>query len=143
MNTSLVAEQSFFGLFELDDSGTVLYCRIEVDSRSDGTTTNLTGQNFYKEIAPFDNIEEFRQRIARFARSPAQADNFIFTCRINRGSMPVRVLLARIRERSNVEQTKSILVHIRKSRPPENAAAPLAPVSHNRNVLETETVINE
>lgn len=115
MGTSLVEERSFFGLFELDDSGTVLYSRIEVDGRSDATATSLTGQNFFKEIAPFDNVEEFRQRIAGFARSAAQADNFIFTCRINRGLMPVRVLLARIRERSNGEQTKSILVHIRKS----------------------------
>jgi hypothetical protein len=115
MNTSLAEEQGFFGLFELDDSGTVLYSRIEIDGRSNGTGTSLTGQNFFKEVAPFQNIEEFRHRITKFAQSDAQADNFIFTCRINDGSMPVRVLLARIRERSNQDHTKSILVHIRKS----------------------------
>jgi hypothetical protein len=115
MNAALLEEQSFFGLFELDDSGIVLYSRIEVDGRSNGTGANLAGQNFFKEIAPFENIEEFRRRVASFVRSDGQADNFIFTCRINNGSLPVRVLLARIRERSHGAQTKSILVHIRKS----------------------------
>jgi hypothetical protein len=115
MNTSLLEEQNFFGLFELDDSGTVLYSRIEAEGRSHAERAHLNGQNFFHEMVPFENKEEFRKRIARFARSQIQADNFIFNGRINNGSLPVRVLLARITERSNADHTKSILVHIRKS----------------------------
>jgi hypothetical protein len=115
MNTSLLEERNFFGLFELDDSGTVLYSRIEANARPNGEESHLTGQNFFQEIVPFENKEEFRRRVARFARSQMQADNFIFNCRINNGSLPVRVLLARISDRSGRDHTKSILVHIRKS----------------------------
>jgi hypothetical protein len=115
MNTLLLEEANFFGLFELDDSGTVLYSRIEADDRSHVEEAHLTGLDFFNQIVPFENKEEFRQRIARFARSQIQADHFIFNCRINNGSLPVRVLLARIRERSDAGQLKSILVHIRKS----------------------------
>lgn len=116
MNASQIEERNFFGLFELDDAGIVLYSRIEPDGRSKDAagTRSLAGQNFFKEIVPCENGDELRRRITRFAASEVQADNFIFQCRINSDSVAVKVLLARISERSNGEKTKSILVHIRK-----------------------------
>ncbi|HKS27167.1 MAG TPA: hypothetical protein VJS44_05080 [Pyrinomonadaceae bacterium] len=115
MNASQIEERNFFGLFELDDAGTVLYSRVEPDGRSsNGAGASLTGQNFFKEIVPCVNGEELRRRITRFASSEIQADNFIFNCQIENAPLTVRVLLARISERSNGEKTKSILVHIRK-----------------------------
>jgi len=117
MSTSLLEQQNYFGLFELDDSGTVLYSRVEPDGRSDRKGPDVTGQNFFKEVVPFENREEFRQRIAEFSRSGTQADNFTFNCRMESAHLPVRVLLARIRERTDGNQKKSILLHIRKSSP--------------------------
>lgn len=115
MNTLLTEERDFFGLFELDDAGTVLYSRVEPGSRStNGEGQSLTGHNFFREIVTCENREELRKRIARFAASEIQADNFMFNCRVNSGFMAVRVMLARISERSNGEKTKSLLVHIRK-----------------------------
>jgi hypothetical protein len=111
----LLNQQELFGLFELDSAGTVLYSRIEPDAGASVAAANLAGRNFFEEVAPFENVEEFRQRIANFTRSHGQADNFNFTCRVNDDALPVRVLLARIRERSNGSHTKSILVHIRKA----------------------------
>lgn len=115
MSTSLLEQQTYFGLFELDDRGTVLYSRVEQDGRKDVKGPDVTGQNFFNEIALFDNSEEFRKRVADFIKSDAGADHFIFNCRINSSLLPVKVLLARIRERTNSNQTKSVLIHIRKS----------------------------
>jgi hypothetical protein len=53
--------------------------------------------------------------IGSFAQGYIQADNFYFTCQFDDGALPVKVLLARIHERSNGDHTKSILVHIRKA----------------------------
>ncbi len=117
MSTLLLEQQNYFGLFELDDSGTVLYSRVEPDGRSDMKGPDVAGQNFFKEVLPFENGEEFRRRILKFIKSSAEADSFIFNCRINSMSMPVRVLLARISNRGDNDQTKSILLHIRKSSP--------------------------
>jgi hypothetical protein len=117
MKTSLLDQQKLFGLFELDPAGTVLYSRVEPDGHSSSTRTDVAGHNFFDEVAPFENVEEFRQHISDFTLSSGQADNFNFTCRMNDDSLPVRVLLARIRERSNGARTKSILVHIRKALP--------------------------
>jgi hypothetical protein len=117
MSASLLNQQKLFGLFELDPLGTVLYSRIEPDGVSHETAPNVAGHNFYKEVAPFDNMEEFRRRISDFAHSDGQADSFRFTCQCDGGSLPVKVLLARICERSSGKRTKSILVHIRKIQP--------------------------
>lgn len=113
-NTLLLNQQTLFGLFELDPSGVVLYCRIEPDAGFEGTKPDVTGRNFFKEVVPFENADEFRRRINAFANGGGQADNFNFTFKVGGQALTARVLLARIRERSNGTQMKSVLVHIRK-----------------------------
>jgi hypothetical protein len=114
MSVSLLTEPELFGLFELDDAGTVLYSRIEADGEPDDTRPDISGLNFYEQVAPFENVEEFRRRVTQFARGASPADNFNFDCRYEGYAQPVKVLLARIRERVNHDRTKSVLVHIRK-----------------------------
>lgn len=114
MSTSLPDQQKLFGLFELDPVGTVLYSRMEPDGDAFGNAPDVAGHNFFETVAPFENAEELRRRIARFTSSDGQADNFHFSCRYGNGPMLVKVLLARIRERFNGTHTKSILLHIRK-----------------------------
>jgi hypothetical protein len=115
MSASLLDQQKLFGLFELDSAGNVLYSRLEPDGS--GAAPDVAGHNFFDEVAPFDNAEELRLRIAAFTNSAGQADNFHFTCRLEDGALPVKILLARVRERSNGKHTKSVLMHIRKIRP--------------------------
>jgi hypothetical protein len=114
LSTSILDQQKLFGLFELDPLGTVLYSRIEPDDEAKEAAPNVAGHNFFKEVAPFENAEELRRRISNFINSDGQAENFHFTCQCDNGPLPVKILLARIRERSGDKQTKSILVHIRK-----------------------------
>lgn len=113
----LLNQQKLCGLYELDPAGIVLYSRTEPDGDAGGTGPDVAGHNFYNEVAPFENAEELRRRIAAFTRGDGQADNFHFTCQFESGPLPVKVLLARIRERSDGRQTKSVLVHIRKIQP--------------------------
>lgn len=114
MSVSPSPDQKLFGLFELDPSGTVLYSRIEPEAKSDGTTFDFSGRNFYEEVAPFENVEEFRRRVNQFTSGASPADNFNFNCLYGDSTQPVRVLLARVRERTSNDRTKSVLVHIRK-----------------------------
>jgi hypothetical protein len=95
----------------------VLYSRVE----RDGTgavkpAPDLSGLNFYTEVAPFKNVGEFRQELDNFSRGQQPASSLDFTCEYEDGPLTVRVLLARIRERTAQDTTKSILVHIRKAR---------------------------
>lgn len=106
--------EKLFGLFELDEAGTVLYSRVE--SGGAGAAGHfVAGSNFYEEVAPFGNVEEFRRRVTQFARGASPADSFRFDCIYDGVAFPVKVLLARIRERTSRDLTKSVLVHIRQA----------------------------
>ena len=114
MSVSLLTAQELPGLFELDALGKVLYYRMD----SAGTLPDMTGRNFYDEVVPFDNVEEFRQCVTDFTQGEKAADSFDFDCHYGGGSdHAVRVLLARICERLNWNNTKSVLVHIRRGVP--------------------------
>jgi len=113
MRISLLTAQELLGLFELDAAGTVLYYRIEPRGEPGSTSQDMAGHNFYDEVAPFENVEEFRRYVTKFTLGESPADSFNFGCRYDGGVQPVKVLLARIRERVNHDRTKSVLVHIR------------------------------
>src|SRR6185503_2883539 len=103
MSVSLLTAQEMLGLFELDALGKVLYHRMD----SPGTSADMRGHNFYDEVAPYENVEEFRQCVTDFTQGEKAADSFHFDCHYNGSGHPVRVLLARIGERVNLNDTKS------------------------------------
>ena len=111
MSASLLTAQELLGLFEIDGTGKILYYRRD----SPSTSVDITGQNFYDEVAPFENVEEFRQRVTDFTRGAKAADSFDFDCHYEGSDHPVRVLLARICEHVNRNDTKSVLMHIRRA----------------------------
>lgn len=105
-----------YGLVELDPAGRVLYARFEGDgTQTLGRAPDYTGRDFYAEVAPFRNVVEFRDQLDKFSRGSQPAYSTDFTCDYEDGPVRVRVLLARIRERSQSDVTKSILVHIRRA----------------------------
>ena len=110
------AARRLYGLVELDSAGTVLYARFEGDlTRPLGGTRDYAGLNFYAEVAPFRNVVEFRNELDKFSRGTQPAYSTDFTCDYEDGPVRVRVLLARIRERSQSDETKSVLIHIRRA----------------------------
>ena len=108
------ATQKLYGLVEIDQAGTVLYSRFEGDAAASFAARDTTGRNFYTEVAPFRNVGEFRHEVDGFRNGTQPAHSINFTCDYEDGPLPVRVLLARIRERSQEDVTRSILVHIRR-----------------------------
>lgn len=105
-----------YGLVEIDAAGTVLYARIEPDGqRRRSDAPNYAGLNFYTEVAPFKNVAEFRQHLEDFGRGSQPVLSLNYICDYEDGPVCVRVLLARIRERTSMAETKSILIHIRRA----------------------------
>ena len=114
MSVSVMTAQELLGLFELDPAGTVLYYRIDPDGEPGGTSADMTGQNFYDEVARFENVDEFRRSVTDFTSGGKAADSFDFDCHYEGSAHRVKVLLARIRESVNPNNTKSVLVHLRR-----------------------------
>jgi ferredoxin len=109
MSATVLTAPELLGLFELDDDGKVLYYR----SDSADLLPDITGHNFYDEVARFENVADFRRCVADFTHSAKAADSFDFDCNYKTSNQSVRVLVARIRESENQNNTKSVLVHIR------------------------------
>ena len=102
-------EDGSIGLFEIDDAGTVLYCRTSAEKPA-----SVSGFNFFDEVAPFENMAEFRRRFNGFIKSHISSKSFSFNCRINGEIVPAKILLVRIIERSDNERADAIIVDIRK-----------------------------
>lgn len=113
----ILAHQKLFGLFELDADGTIIYSR-EVSRLgyvAGATSAALIGRNFFDEVAPFKNVEEFRRHFKFFMRGSNSTENFTFDCRFDGAVVvPVKVKLAQISERESDERTKLVIVDIRK-----------------------------
>ncbi|HKG58454.1 MAG TPA: hypothetical protein VKB05_01655 [Pyrinomonadaceae bacterium] len=114
MSASPITAQEVVGLFELDQTGKVLYYRMDLDGEPSGTSPDIVGHNFYNEVAHFENVDEFRRCVTEFISSATAADSFDFECRYGSFGHRVKVLLARICESVNRENTKSVLVYLKR-----------------------------
>lgn len=117
MSATVTKRQKLMGMFELDTSNTVRYSRFEGEGRVvDSSAPDISGASLFEAAEPFSNSEEFRRRINSFRSNGAHADSFDFTFEYEDGSVPVRVLMARVRESSDGDSARSVLIHVRQRR---------------------------
>jgi hypothetical protein len=118
MSTPLEKEidpQAFpFGLLELDTDWTVLYYKPDGRETAGNGHSELVGRNLLTEITALARAREFQDRLNDFRKSHAPADSFLHTFSSERGEIQTKILLARLHERSGLDNTESILLHIRK-----------------------------
>ena len=69
-----------FGLYELSNDGTVLYSRSRSEDGLREPTTEFIGQDFFHDIARFENIDDLRRHFRRFITSDRPVDTFVFDC---------------------------------------------------------------
>jgi hypothetical protein len=114
------ASSGNMGLFELDTAGTVMYSRVNPNiydnASSAPPSSDFVGRNFFEEVAPFKNVEEFRRRFRHFACGSDSAEKFTFTCQFEERPAEMKVMLTRISEREFDEDKKLIIVDIRFNR---------------------------
>ncbi len=116
--SSHLAASDFAGIFELDSAGTVLYTRyLRISEPFNENTENINpvGQNFFEQIADFENVTEFRRRFKNFVGSRQSAENFLFECRFTDESVPVRVMMMRARETNETKTADIVILDIRKN----------------------------
>ena len=101
------------GLFELDVAGNIRYSRTAATNAAVNGASEFVGRNFFDEIAPHKNVEEFRRRFRYFAQSTDSSQKFNFTCQFDEEPLEVKVLLTQICEREFDLRDKLIIVDIR------------------------------
>ena len=117
MSASINAGPKLLGMFELDAANTVIYSRPEGFGAEDTPPApGICGLNLFDAGAPLSNADELRRRIDAFRAGAAPADCFYFNCRYEDGTLPVRVLLARMRKPEDTGSATSVLIHVRARR---------------------------
>ena len=120
MSSLILGSQKLFGLLELDLQGTVIFSKLEGEEKL-APAADLVGRNFFSEVANFLNVAEFQRHFETFDNNPrGGSSSFIFNCDYEDGAVPVKVLLARLRE--DTMFPGSVLVYIKKA----NQGSPLA-----------------
>ena len=112
MSSLILASKKLFGLLELDPRGTVIFSKLEGDEKLAGVM-DVVGRNFFSEVATFLNVAEFQQHFETFDSNPEPSSSFMFNCDYEDGAVPVKVLLARLRE--DRKYPGSVLVFIKKA----------------------------
>jgi hypothetical protein len=97
MNTLILAQPEMFGTFELNRAGTILSSRPNPSGNLNGSRQalakqDLVGLNFLNEVASFQNVCEFRQRVDQFAISSNLAETFYFTCHFAESVVQLRAM---------------------------------------------------
>jgi len=99
------------GLFELDETGKVLYSSFQSAEGSMFRQSRFDGVDFFREIASFSNVRDFQRRFEFFRLAEARSSSFNFTCQYPDGEHVVKIVMARLMTETG---PTSFLVHFRK-----------------------------
>jgi hypothetical protein len=112
MSSLILAPQKLLGLLELDQQGTVIFSRLQGDPKLAGAT-DVVGRNFFSEVATFLNVAEFQKRFETFGNNREPSSSFMFNCDYGDDAVPVKVLLARLKE--DTKYPGSVLLYIKRA----------------------------
>lgn len=114
MKANELFERSEVCLFELNEEGTVLYCRTSLDTLLNRPSAEVIGRNFFEEASPFENTCELRPLLNRFVRSDRPAEDFTFACRNKNKIVRAKIIFIRAARQTGGRRTKTTIIDIRK-----------------------------
>lgn len=101
-----------FGLLELDARGTVIRYSPAAEQNSPVQAQDVLGRNFFREIAPVEQVSDFQSRFQVFMASGESVQRFTSSFPSEKGQIKVQILLARITEKSEQGRERLALVRI-------------------------------
>ena len=100
MNNQLLQRALPFGLLELDATGTVIRYSPAAAQNLSPRAGDILGRDFIKEVAPIEQVQDFRERFHGFMMHGEATHKFSTTFPLDGGSVKVQILLAHITEKS-------------------------------------------
>lgn len=102
-----------FGLFEIDDAGTVLYARRRINDELSEADPQIAGRDFFNEVAGFHNTGELRHHFRRFIVSGRPVDSFVFNCLYDTETVQTRIFMTRAHESDSEIKAGIVILEIR------------------------------
>jgi hypothetical protein len=104
-----------FGLFELDDAGTILYSRPSENGEPRENGRSIVGQNFFEEMGPIENGDFLRQHFRNFLESKRSMDSFLFEGSYAETPLRARILMTRGHETHHDPPAGIVIMDIKKA----------------------------
>ncbi len=104
-----------FGLYELADDGTILYSRPRNEEGLHPPTASAIGRDFFRDIAPFDNIEDLRRHFRRFITGDRPVDTFVFDCLFETEIVRAKIFMTRAHETDYDRAGGIVILDIRRA----------------------------
>jgi photoactive yellow protein len=105
------------GLLELDARGTVIRYSPASEKSPEMRRQEVVGLNFFKDVAPFEEVSEFQKRFQTFMAQGESIQRFTSTFSSDCGQIKVQIVLARITEKSEAGRERLALVRIMPDQP--------------------------
>ena len=102
-----------YGLLELDATGTVIRYSPAAERLNCPAVCDILGRNFFSEIAPMAEVNQFRARFQVFMVAGQTIDRFTTKYTTGQQRVCVQILLAHITEKSAAGRRQLALVRIR------------------------------
>lgn len=114
MKTVSYREQpDFYGLFELEKDGKIVYTRFRQNNQLIALKPHLVGLNFFEDIAGFENKSAFKHLFENFYAGNQFSDNFLFDCTFDGEIVPIRVMMLKAYSTSCLKPPHIVILDIR------------------------------
>lgn len=114
MQTASRSNADFFGLYELSGDGTVLYSRSRDGAGLKQPTREVVGQDYFHDIARFENTEDLRRHFRRFLTDRRAVDTFLFDCLFETETVRAKVFMTRAYEIDQDHAGDIVIMDIRR-----------------------------
>ena len=110
---SIKASDFPFGLLELDGAGTVVsFSPADEDSSAELAAREVVGHNFFEEIAPVEEMLNFKGRFLAFMAFGDSVERYNFSFPLNDFVVAGQILMARLADRAEVGGQRLALVRL-------------------------------
>ena len=110
-----ISNADVFGLYELSSDGTVLYSRARREDVLSEPASEAIGQDFFRDIARFENTGALRHHFRRFLSDGRPVDSFLFDCLFESEVVRAKVFLTRAYEIDHDHAGGIVIMDIRQA----------------------------
>lgn len=109
---SMMTSSIPFGLFELDAAGTIVHYSPPTEDKGDGSQNGIVGSDFFKDVAPMNELKDLKSRFLRFMAFGDSVERFSMSFPVERSVVKIQIVLARVFEYSSEQRKRLALVRI-------------------------------
>jgi photoactive yellow protein len=101
-----------FGMFELNAEGTVVHYSPATEERSHALSGRVVGRNFFDDLFPTSQVEEFKSRFHIFMADGTSVERFTLSFPHNREGIKIQVVMAHLSEKTEKGHERFALIRL-------------------------------